>query len=177
MNDIIGGNSFGRINENLRVDKHWSYGARTLLQSARGQRPWLVYAPVQTDKTADSIAELVGEFERFLSIDPASEEERNREVRNNANSLPGQYESADAVMTALQANERFGWPDDFVATLKAQYEAVDLDKIQAAAEQVIHPGKLTWVIVGDRGEIEESLRALNIGPIAIMDADGNMVDG
>jgi zinc protease len=176
MNDIIGGNSFGRINENLRVDKHWSYGARTLLQSARGQRPWLVYAPVQTDKTADSIAELVGEFERFLSIDPASEEERNREVRNNANSLPGQYESADAVMTALQANERFGWPDDFVATLKAQYEAVDLDKIQAAAEQVIHPGKLTWVIVGDRGEIEESLRALNIGPITIMDADGNMVD-
>ena len=49
------------MNMNLREDKHWSYGARTLLVDAEGQRPFLVYAPVQTDKTSESMAEIMKE--------------------------------------------------------------------------------------------------------------------
>jgi zinc protease len=38
---------------NLREAKHWSYGAFTFLLPAQGQRPFLAYASVQTDKTKD----------------------------------------------------------------------------------------------------------------------------
>ncbi|MFZ5616688.1 MAG: M16 family metallopeptidase, partial [Pseudomonadota bacterium] len=48
MNDILGGQFTARVNMNLREDKHWAYGAYTFFQDARGQRPYLVYAPVQT---------------------------------------------------------------------------------------------------------------------------------
>jgi len=55
MNDILGGTFTSRLNMNLREDKHWSYGARSIIVSARGQRPYIAYAPVQWDKTTESM--------------------------------------------------------------------------------------------------------------------------
>jgi len=40
-NDIMGGTFGGRVNMNLREDKHWSYGARTAFQFARGDSTWV----------------------------------------------------------------------------------------------------------------------------------------
>ena len=51
---------------NLREDKSWSYGVRNRLADAKGQRSILVNAPVQTDKTADSIKEIIKEFDYYL---------------------------------------------------------------------------------------------------------------
>src|SRR5690606_37333793 len=59
MNGAFGGTFTSRLNMNLREDKHWAYGAFSILQNALGQRPFLLYAPVQTDKTAPAIAELL----------------------------------------------------------------------------------------------------------------------
>jgi zinc protease len=175
MNDVIGGVYSARVNQNLRVDKQWSYGAFTLLADARGQRPFLVYAPVQTDRTADAVAELLKELRQFLGAKPATRDERDRVVRNSAFSLPGQYETNGAVLSALLANDRFGRPDDFVSTLAEQYRATTLDSVQAAAQAVLQPGHLTWVIVGDRAEILEDLQRLDIAPVELMDADGKLL--
>jgi zinc protease len=176
MNDVIGGSFTARVNMNLREDKGWAYGAGTFLPDARGQRAWLAYAPVQTDRTSDSIKELNREFDEYLGTRPATQDELNKSVRNNINSLPGQFETANAVMGALRSNDRFGRPDDYVTTLKSQYEAVNLEKVQGAAEEVLHPGRLTWLIVGDRSEIEPELRALNLGEVHVLDTDGNIVE-
>jgi zinc protease len=176
MNDVIGGSFTARVNMNLREDKGWAYGAYTFMQDARGQRPWLAYAPVQTDRTADSIKELTREFDEFLGTEPATQDELNKSVRNNVNSLPGQFETAGAVLGALLSNDRFGRPDDYVTTLKSQYESVDLEGVQGAAEEVIHPGNLTWLIVGDREQIEEQVRELGLGEMQILDTDGNPVE-
>jgi zinc protease len=175
MNDVIGGQFAARVNQNLRVDKHWSYGAFTFLQDARGQRPWMVYAPVQTDKTAESLGELLSEFERFLGSEPANAEELTRVYRSNAYSLPGRFETAGAVMGNLQSNERFGRPDDYALTLKDQYERIKLENIQEIAEQVLKPDQLTWVIIGDRQEIEQGLRELNIAELEFMDSHGKLL--
>ena len=176
MNDVIGGSFTSRVNMNLREDKGWAYGAGTFLPDARGQRAFMVYAPVQTDRTSDSAQELVREFDAYLGTEPATPDELNKSVRNNVNSLPGQFETGGAVLNALLSNNRFGRPDNYVETLKDQYEAVNLEKVQAAAEEVIHPDRLTWLIVGDRAEIEESVRALGLGPVRILDTDGNVIE-
>lgn len=177
MNDILGGQYSARVNQNLRVDKQWSYGAFTLLADARGQRPFLVYAPVQTDRTAEALQELIGEFRAFIGKKPATAEELRRVVRSNAFSLPGQYETNHAVLSALLANDRFGRADDYVATLADRYRATTLVSVQAAAEQVLHPDRLTWVVVGDRAQVLDSLQGLRIAPVELMDADGNLLEG
>ncbi len=175
MNHILGGQYLARVNQNLRVDKHWTYGAYTLLQDARAQRPWIVYAPVQTDQTAAAIAELVQEFQRYRTTAPATADELLRTMRKKSYSLPGQFETGQAVLSALQDNQRFGRPDDYIQTLKQRYENVNLEDIQAAAEQVLQPDKLIWVVVGDRRQIEQAIRELDIGDVEIMDMDGNLV--
>jgi zinc protease len=136
---------------------------------------WATYAPVQTDRTADSLKELVREYDEYLSTAPASADELNKSVRNNVNSLPGQFETGGAVLGSLMSNQRYGRPDDYVETLKDQYESLNLERVQAAAEEVMHPDRLTWVIVGDREQIEAQLRELDLGPVSIMDTDGNVI--
>jgi len=103
MNDILGGQFTARVNMNLREDKHWAYGAFTFTQGAKGQRPWLVYAPVQTDKTSESLAELIKAFRDFKSDRPATAGELAKVVKNKTNSLPGQYETAAAVLGSLES--------------------------------------------------------------------------
>ena len=176
MNDVIGGQFTARVNMNLREDKGWAYGAFTFMPDARGQRPLMVYAPVQTDKTTDSISELNREFDEFLGTRPATQDELNKNVRNSVNSLPGQYETANSVMGALLSNDRFGRPDDYVSTLKGQYESLGLENIQGAAEEVLAPQSMTWLIVGDRAQIESQVREMGLGEVRIMDVDGNLVD-
>ena len=170
MNDIIGGQFSARVNMNLREDKGWAYGAYTFLQGAKGQRPFMVYAPVQTDKTKESLQELLNELNAYKSSKPASGAELQRTVLNNVRSLPGSFETSNDVLGSLTASARYGRPWNYPATVKDKYEALDITDITSAANEVIHPESLIWVIVGDREQIEAGVRSLNLGPIEVMSA-------
>ncbi len=165
MNDILGGQFTARVNMNLREDKGWSYGAFTFMQEARGQRPFFLYAPVQTDKTAVSIAEAIKELTAITDGKPPTAEELDRTVKNNVRSLPGRFETSGAVLGAMLENARFGRPLDYQESLKKRYESLTLDDIEAAAREVVHPERLVWIVVGDRAKIEESVKALGVGPV------------
>ena len=167
MNDAIGGSFSARVNMNLREDKGWSYGARTLLWGARGQRPWMVYAPVQTDRTTDSLSELLREFDEFTSYNPATPDELERSVNNNTRSLPGQFETAAAVRNSLVSSQNLGRDWNFPATLTARYHGLDLDEVRAAAQEVVNPEQLVWLIIGDAAEIEAGIRELGMGDVEV----------
>ena len=167
MNDILGGQFTARVNMNLREDKGWAYGAYTFFQDARGQRPYLVYAPVQTDKTKESVAELLKELNGYKTTRPATSQELKRAVDNNTRSLPGSFETSGDVLASLVSSNRFGRPWDYPATLKEQFESLTLQDIKAAAAEAVHPESLVWVIVGDRAKIEAGIASLNLGPIEV----------
>lgn len=175
-NNILGGEFTARVNMNLREDKGWAYGAYTITFDARGQRMWLVYAPVQTDKTKESIAELGNEFSAYLGDRPATAEELARLVVKNTSEMPGQFETSNAVLGSLLSNDRFGRSNDYVPSLKGQYEALNIDAIKAAAQQHIQPSKLTWLVIGDRAKIEAGIKELGLGDVEIWDANGNKVE-
>jgi zinc protease len=167
MNDILGGQFTARVNMNLREEKGWAYGAYTFLQGARGQRPYLVYAPVQTDKTKESIAEIIKEMKAYKTTRPASADELRRAILTNTRSLPGEYETAADVLDSLASSARFGRPWDYPATLKEQFESLSSAEIEAAAKEVVHPESLIWLIVGDRAKIEAGVRSLGLGPVEV----------
>jgi zinc protease len=175
MNSILGGSFTSRINMNLREDKHWSYGAGISLSGARGQRPWFVYAPVQTDKTGESIAEIRREIAEYLGDKPATAEEIDKIKARDVRSLPGAYETIGAVQGALRGILQFDRPDDWVQGSKARVEGQSAEGIQAAAREVIRPDSLTWVVVGDLSKIEEAVRAQNLGEVQVLDENGKPV--
>ncbi|WIG56951.1 MAG: M16 family peptidase [Rhodanobacteraceae bacterium] len=175
MNGAFGGTFTSRLNMNLREDKHWAYGAFSFSPGAVGQRPFLMYAPVQTDKTAPSAEEVLKEARAVIGDKPLTDKEIQKIKDNDVRSMPGEYETSRAVLSAVADIVKFDRPDDYVQTLKGRIEAQKDADVEAAAKEVIHPDQLTWVIVGDLSKIEQPVRALNLGEVHVIDADGNPV--
>ncbi len=176
MNQVLGGDFTARVNMNLREDKGWSYGARTQIVAARGQRPFLAVAPVQTDKTSAAMAELQREIKAIRSHRPPEPEEIAKVKDRRILSLPGRWETASAVVGSLSEIVRFGLSDDYWHTYADAVRRLSEAEIRRAAVEVVRPQRLIWVVVGDRNRIEADIRALRLGDIVALDADGNVLD-
>ncbi len=175
-NSIIGGDFTARLNMNLREDKHWSYGARSSVGNALGQRLWLASAPVQIDKTVESIQEMRREIDDFASGKRAiTDEEVARLQAINIRTLPGSYETARAVLGTIGGINRYGRPDDFVTWRKGRIEQETPAGVQQVATSNLHPEALTWIVVGDRSKIEDGIRKLDLGEVTVIDPDGKVV--
>jgi len=175
MNTVLGGDFTSRVNMNLREDKHWAYGAFTFIPSARGQRPFIAYAPVQTDKTGASMAELQKELSGVVADRPVTADELARAKSLRTLTLPGNWETNAAVQGSIISQVVYGLPADWWDSYSAKVQALSLDDMKRAAAETVHPNQLVWVVVGDRAKIEAEVKALNLGPIHYVDADGNPV--
>ena len=175
MNDILGGSFTSRVNMNLREDKHWSYGAFSVLFDARGQRPFIVLAPVQTDKTKESLTEVANELRAIAHSRPVTPEELAKAQANLTLSLPGQWETIGAVGASIEEIVRFDLPHDYYSTFASNVRALQVADLATAARETVQPDKLVWVVVGDRAKIEAGIRELNLGPLQFLDADGRPV--
>jgi len=173
MNNIIGGAFTSRMNMNLREDKHWSYGAGSAVVAAKGQQPFIVFAPVQTDKTKESMQEVDKEFRQFLGAKPATAEELARTQANQTLSMPGSQETMNQLSGQLAEIARYGLADNYFETYAGKVRALTLKDITSAAERVIRPNGMVWVVIGDREKIEKGIRELKFGEVNIIDADGN----
>ena len=121
MNRVIGGSFTSRLNMNLREDKSWSYGVRTRLSSRKGPRPMLVYAPVQTDRTIDSIQEIQKEYEEYLSTRPATDEELDPIKQQIVLGLNGQFETFGSLLSGVSGLVTFDRGDDYLNTAPNRY--------------------------------------------------------
>ncbi|HEX6105249.1 MAG TPA: insulinase family protein, partial [Gemmatimonadales bacterium] len=177
MNTVLGGTFTSRINMNLRESKHWSYGAFTFFRDARGQRPFVVYAPVQTDKTKDAMLELGKELRGILGQQPVTAEELERAVASLTLTLPGAWETMGAVAGTMHEIVAYGLDDRYFDTYAERVRAQTIESVTAAARATIQPDRLVWVVVGDRSKIEAPLRELGLGEIRLIDADGKPLGG
>ncbi len=171
MNAVIGGSFTSRLNMNLREDKSWSYGARTRLSRFKGPRPMLVYAPVQTDKTVQSIQEIIREYDEYLTSRPAEIEELEAIVKDRSLGLIGEFETFGALMGGLSGVVAFNRSDDYLNSLPEKYQAIKIDDIHQATNTYIDPNIWTWIIVGDLSIIENEIRELELGKIEIIKLD------
>ena len=173
MNNVLGGMFTARVNMNLREDKHWSYGAQTVFVGARGQRPFLTLAPVQTDKTKESMAEVQKELKQILADKPVTKEEFEKVQKNAVLELAGSWETNGAIMGSLANMVRYGYSDDYYQTYAKKVNGLSYDEVKDAAKKALHPDNLVWIIVGDKEKVEKGIRELNFGDVKYIDADGN----
>lgn len=176
FNTILGGQFTSRLNMNLREDKHWSYGARSTIAGARGQRPFLAYASVQTDKTKESISEMAKEIGGMLKDNPPTPDELTKVKKSQVLELAGSWETTGAVEASIHQIVRYGLPDDYYQTYSERVKALEMPQIAKASGILIHPEDLVWVVVGDRSKIESGIKDLGFGEIRSMDADGKLLD-
>jgi zinc protease len=175
MNDALGGTFSSRLNMNLREDKHWAYGAGSFLWGARAERPFIVFAPVQTDKTREAMIEVNKEVRGIVGERGVTVEELKRIQANETLRLPGSRETLDSVGSSVTNLVEFRWPDDYYDTMARRIRALQTRDLDDAARYVVHPDNLIWVVIGDRARIESGIRQLNFGEVRFIDADGNPI--
>jgi zinc protease len=174
MVTTLGGAFTSRLNMNLREEKHWAYGAFAFIQSAQGPSLFTALAPVQTDKTKESFAEVRRELTEVVTTRPITANELSLAQHNLTLSLPGRWETDGAVGGSLGEIAAYGLPDDYYNVYAQRISALTPADVDRAAKLVVKPADLTWVIVGDRTKVLAPLESLGL-KVIVIDADGKPV--
>ena len=169
MNYAIAGSFTSRLNMNLREDKSWSYGVRTSTGYSQGQRLMRMTAPVQTDKTAPAITEILREYNEYINSSPINSDELSKIKNARTLRLPGQYETLGALLGGIEDIVKYNRDFDYLDTIADKRNSIKLEDVQSATSKYLDTNKWTWVIVGDLNEIENPVRDLNIGPVKVIE--------
>ena len=169
-NSVLGTDFLSRINADLRETKGWSYGVRGTVQTLENRVPYIVNAPVQANRTGESIAALIAQYERFLTAEGVTPEELERTVNGETRGLAGSYETSAQILAALRSNALYGRPDDYQETLASRTRALTAEQMDAAARAVIDPNRFVWVVVGDAAVVQPQLEALGL-PVEVRAAE------
>ena len=171
----FGGIATSRLNRNLRLDKHWSYGTSGQLTNVRGQRSFIVTAPVQTDKTKESMVEVVKEIRDVAGNRPVTGEEFSSIMRNMTSRLPGRFETLSALEAAAINQINLGLPADYWSKYAANMRSLTEPQLAGAARKFIRPDEIVWIVIGDLRKIESGVRELNFGEVVKLNADGEPI--
>jgi predicted Zn-dependent peptidase len=168
-NDVLGGSFLSRLNMELRENKHWAYGAFGILNRVEHQVPYLVFAPVQADRTGDSIAAARAQLQQFLGPNGVTAAELERTINGSIRELPGSFETSQAVLGGLQQNDLYRRPDDYYSTVASRLRRLNAADLDAAARRALDPAKFVWVVVGDASRVRSQLEPLGL-PIEVVAA-------
>jgi predicted Zn-dependent peptidase len=160
-NDLIGGGLTARLNADLRETKGWSYGVGSRVSEGIEQIYYFTVAPVQTDRTGDSIAAIRADFKALHGSSPIDAAELAKVINSNARALPSAFESSSDVLAAIARNAQLGRPDDYYDKLPARYQALTTADLNRAAA-ALDAEKFLWVVVGDRKQVEPQLKPLGL---------------
>jgi predicted Zn-dependent peptidase len=173
MNTILGGSFSSRLNQNLREVRGYTYGAGSRFDMRRAAGPFTASAEIVSAKTDSALLEFMKELNGIRQAVPPSE--LSRAKRYLQLQLPGNFETTQQIAAALVPVALYGLPLDYFNNYVQNIEGVTQADVARVAQQYINPGSLAIVIVGDRKTIEQGLKAVNVGPIAIRDISGQFI--
>lgn len=123
---------------------------------------FVIRAPVQADRTGDSIRVLRAQLNDFYTKAGVTAAELERTVNGNIRELPGNFETSGAVLGSVQRIVALGRPDDFYETLPQKYLAMTSAGLDREFRSVIDPNALVWVVVGDAKTVKPQLDGLGL---------------
>ncbi|RDC59278.1 putative zinc protease [Alteripontixanthobacter maritimus] len=169
-NEAFGGNFLSRINMNLRETKGWSYGVRSSVSSGTDRLAMFISAPVQADRTADSLAELRKDLTEFTTTKGVTAQELQGIVNSNVRELPGQFETSGGVLAGLVNIVKYGRDDTYYEDLADRYRAITAAELDQIARSEFVESDLVFVVVGDKDVVAPQLEALDL-PLEIREAE------
>lgn len=172
LNDVFGGTFSSRLNMDLREDKHWSYGVGSTLVPARGQRILFSASPVQTDKTAPALRELMRAYAGIAGARPITQPELEAAQASETLGLPGAFETIAQLSNGYAGILQYRLPEDYYNSYTEKVLALAPADLNALAARTILPRQQVWIVVGDMRRIEAEVRALGLGEVRRIDAEG-----
>lgn len=173
MNTALGGSFTSRLNQDLREDKGYTYGASSRFDMRKFAGPFTASAEIVSAKSDSALIEFMKQLRRIRDTIPTSE--LNKTKRYLQLELPSAFETTGEIAMRLSDVALYGLPLDYYNHVVDRIGAVTQSEAQLVAEKYIDPSHLAVVIVGDRKSIEGPIKALNIGPMVFLDVNGNLI--
>ncbi|HEY0052762.1 MAG TPA: pitrilysin family protein [Caulobacteraceae bacterium] len=161
-NSVVGNDFLSRINTDIRETKGWSYGVSAPIALAERQVPYLINAPVQANRTGESITALLENYRAFRGDRGVTEAERERTINGNIRQLAGSFETSAAILGALRSNALYGRPDNYWETIADRYRTLGAADLDTAARAVLDADQFVWVVVGDAATVRPQLEGLGL---------------
>jgi predicted Zn-dependent peptidase len=179
----LGGTFTSRLNNNLREQKGYTYGAGAGLEYYQGSEdpvrgPSAIGASssVRSDVTGASVREFLREFDRMRVGDLTADElEKARSSIRNMRVLAA--ESLDGLVSELDTIVTYGLPPGSVAQDLARLDAVDLAAANAAARALLVPDGGVLVLVGEAKAIRKQLLDVPGLPVPVVVTPDHYLSG
>lgn len=168
-NRVLGGGSSGRLFQNIREKKGYTYGAYSTLTGGRWPGIWGANASVRTEVTEPAVGEFFYEFKR-LQNEPVSEDELGRAKRSIVGSFARTLESPEGILGRTLEIVNNGLPMTYWDTYPARIQAVSAADVQRVARKYFSNGdRIQLLVVGERSKIEPGLA--KYGTVEIVNPD------
>jgi zinc protease len=175
MNFALGGGFNGRVNINLREDKGWTYGARTMFNGDQYTGDFTFNSGIKADVTDSALTEVIKELKEYTT-----EGIKDEELVFMKNAI-GQrdalrYETGAQKAGFIQRMLQYNLPANYVDQQNKILQHITKPEIDALAKKWINPDKLNIVLVGDKARILPGLQKTGY-EIVELNTDGKPVDG
>jgi predicted Zn-dependent peptidase len=169
MNQILGGGSMGRLFQNIREDKAYTYGAYSQYDSDELVGSFSANASVRNEVTDSSVVEFIKEFKR-LQTEKVSEQELQDAKNNIIGSFGRNLERPQTIASFALNIARYNLPEDYYKTYLQRLGAVSADDILAASKKYINSDALIITAVGKAADIASKLE--QFGEVTYYDFNG-----
>ncbi len=163
MNTILGGSFTSRLNQNLREEHGYTYGAGSYFDFRPLPGPFLARSSVQTAVTDSAVHEFMKELNGILK--PVSDQELERARNYLALTFPQNFETVSRIGRQLGEMVAYNLPGDYFNTYTQNVMAVTGEQVQNVARKYIDPASVAIILVGDASKIKSGVQGLNIGPM------------
>lgn len=170
----LGANFSSRINQNLREDKGYTYGARTYFTGEPESGAFVFSSEVRQDATADALQEVLTELETY-DREGMSEAEFDFTRSAIGQTDARRYETPGAKLGLLNNILRYDLPLDYRTQQNAILSETDRETLNRVIRDNLEPENMAIVVVGDESMVREDLEALGI-PIVELDEDGQVIE-
>lgn len=163
MNTILGGSFTSRLNNNLREEHGYTYGASSRFAFRPVHGSFVASSSVQTEVTDKALTEFFKELNGIR--EPIQNTELNRGKNLVALSYPGNFQSVTEIAGQIEELVNYNLPENYFNEYVGKMLNVNGSEVNNAAKKYIIPDNMIVVVVGDKAKIEAGIKALNLGEI------------
>ncbi len=171
VNAALGGSFTSRLNQDLREEHGWSYGAHSRLSFSRGPGLFSAAAAVQTQHTGDALKAMLADVEAMAREGLTADEVGKTRLLSRAE-LVEAYEGVEGATTRLARYAGVGLPPDHEGRAALVRDAADGEALARLARKYITLDAPVVVVVGPKKEIASQLAAIGLGAFEERDAEG-----
>jgi predicted Zn-dependent peptidase len=174
VNTVLGGSFTSRLNQNLREEHHWAYGAGSSFYETRAQGPFIAIASVETPATGPALKEMLGELSRMSAAGMDADELEKAKAQDRADVMQA-YETVNGTVRRLATLARLGLGPGHDAEASRSRQDATLEQINTLAKRHVEPSGSTIVVVGPRDEVVPQLEKIGLPAPEAWDAEGKPI--